>query len=159
MLPKKTCRKPAGADEGRARDFRRPSASLAVQTLPFPGTVFKRHCLLADVVVTPEGPESTLIFFAICGAFAEKRHQLLKIRCQGKQAPGRCNASCWEGNVSRRAVPSQDWPRPAAFRRSRFASSLTPPPAPAVTGRRSSRSKARSPGNSSWHVTAFPKIS
>ena len=52
-----------------------------------PGTVFKGHCLLAAEIAADASSRS-LLFCAICGAFAEKRPQLLKSSCQGKQAPG-----------------------------------------------------------------------
>ena len=51
-------------------------------------TVFKRHCLLAADFCTTSGKGGSLIFCGVCGAFAEKRPQLLKATCLGKKAPG-----------------------------------------------------------------------
>lgn len=53
-----------------------------------PGTVFRGHCLLAAEVATQDNPRRSLLFCATCGAFAEKRPQLLKANCQGKNVPG-----------------------------------------------------------------------
>ena len=57
-------------------------------TAELPVTTFRSHCLLAADVQAPEGQGGSLIFCAICGAFAEKRPQLLKSRCKGRNSPG-----------------------------------------------------------------------
>ncbi len=43
---------------------------------------------MAAVIDTTVGLGGSLIFCGVCGAFAEKRPQLLKATCLGKKAPG-----------------------------------------------------------------------